>query len=103
MKDKGKRMPVINPIRSATVNAAATPEEVAFRLFSIIAGASENTIDSKDILPLFAKCMIAVGKPENILAEPQKYDVTLENTNVRKTSAEDAGSPDNASGSGKNE
>ena len=96
-------MPVINPIRSATVNAAATPEEVAFRLFGIIAGASENTIDSKDILPLFAKCMIAVGKPENILAEPQKYDVTLENTNARKTSAEDEGSPDSAFESGKNE
>ena len=96
-------MPVINPIRSATVNAAATPEEVAFRLFGIIAGASENTIDSKDILPLFAKCMIAVGKPENILAEPQKYDVTLENTNAGKTSNKGAGSPDSASENNKAE
>ena len=96
-------MPVINPIRSATVNAAATPEEVAFRLFGIIAGASENTIDSKDVLPLFAKCMIAVGKPENFLAEPQKYDVTLENTNARKASAESTDSPDSASGSAKAE
>ncbi|WP_297323492.1 hypothetical protein [uncultured Bartonella sp.] len=68
-------MPPINPMRALAVGAAVTQEEVAFRLFSIIAATSDNGVESSDILPLFAKCMIAVEKPELFLAQLETYNI----------------------------
>lgn len=68
-------MPPINPMRATTVGAAVTQEEVAFRLFSIIVATSENSVASKDILPLFAKCMIAVEKPDMFLSQLETYNI----------------------------
>lgn len=68
-------MPPINPMRALAVGAAVTQEEVAFRLFSIIAATKDNDIESKDILPLFAKCMIAVEKPEEFLSRLETYNI----------------------------
>lgn len=68
-------MPPINPMRALTVNASVTQEEVAFRLFAIIAATKDNDLASKDILPLFAKCMIAVEKPEEFLSQLETYNI----------------------------
>lgn len=68
-------MPPINPMRALAVGAAVSQEEVAFRLFSIIAATSDNGVETRDILPLFAKCMIAVEKPELFLAQLETYNI----------------------------
>lgn len=67
-------MPAVTPMRTMTIAAAVTQEEVAFRLFGMIAATRENGVKSSDILPLFAKCMIAVAKPDVFLAQLDIYN-----------------------------
>jgi len=59
-------------IRRSECNAPVTQEEIAWQLFTTISEGAEK-IPQEQVLPLFAKCMLAVKDPKEFLG---KADIT---------------------------
>lgn len=63
----------MSAIRRADAAAPITAEEVAANLFKGIAEATPGGLPREDILPTFAKCMLAVKDPKTFLADKEYH------------------------------